>query len=157
MAEQEARGIAQDVLGLWIFDAALVLWTGFGLLVLAIAAAFALRKWRRWNGAEHLSGTIVSYRAAADAEGGENFYPVVRGTRPTGESFEFESPVYRMRPDPPAGSQVVVLVDPERPERLFIAGHQWHWYTLPVMVGGFFFLSGVALMVAMKFARWLWP
>jgi hypothetical protein len=141
----------------WIFITGLLMWTGLGLLILITAGCFAIRKRSRLARASRTSGIIASYRAAADADGGENFYPLVRGHRPSGQPFEFESPVYGLKPEPPPGTQVEVLIDPERPDRLWISGHQWHWYTIPLMLGGFFLLSGLGLLAAFSFLRWLFP
>src|SRR5262249_14319195 len=101
MISRGAMGAAQPWLK-WAILTVPVLPFGFlGLLILGVTGALASRWRSRLARAARASGVIAAYRESTDSDGDTFYYPVVRGRRASGESFEFESEGSQRTPSPP--------------------------------------------------------
>jgi len=119
-----------------------------GAIVLAVAGVVALRRRGQFARATRVPAIIASYRESTDSDGYTCFFPRVRGTRPSGEAFEFESSGSSLNPSPAPGTPVEVLIDADDPTKLWLRGHEWR-ALLPWMgIGGFLAVGGLGLAIA---------
>jgi hypothetical protein len=130
-----------------ILTVPVVLFGLLGLLILAVTGALALRWRSRLARAVRVLGKIASYRQSTDSDGDTWYYPQVRGQRPSGESFEFESAGSQRTPSPPAGTEVEVIIDSEHPQKLWLRGHEWRSFLPWFGMGAFLALGGFGLAI----------
>jgi hypothetical protein len=116
-----------------------------GTAIATVAGLLALRRRRLLASATRVPATIVSYREYEDSEGFKSYFPRVRGQRPSGEAFEFESIGSSREPAPLPGTEVEVIIDPRNPERLWLRGHEWRSLVPWLAMGGFLAVGGFGL------------
>ena len=127
-----------------------------GLVVLAVTGIAAARRRAEYQRAIRMTGVITSYRESPSSDGPTVYWPTIRGTRPSGEVFEFESGSGSMvQPSPPVGTEVEVLMSPSDPTKLWLKGHEWRSFIPWFWLGGFLAVGGLGIAAAGVVMAWI--